>query len=67
MGKVTESKPHKDSKGSLLRRMIGDTRYKIPREEILEIRITGNLFTNQVPLLTLYLMAKERKAKGLLK
>ena len=67
MGKVTESKPHKDSKGSLLGRMIGDSQHKIPREEILEIRITGNLSTNHVPLLTLCLMAKEKKAKVPLK
>jgi hypothetical protein len=61
MGKVAESKPHKESKGSSLGRIIHDTRYKIPREKVLKIRITGNLSMNHLSSITFKTTAKKKR------
>ena len=61
MGKVAETKPYKDSRGSSLGRIIHDTRYKIPCEVFLEIKTTGNWSMNRLSSITLKTTAKGNK------
>ena len=60
MGKVAETKPHKESRGSSLVRILHDTKYKIPCEIFLEIKITGNWSMNHLSSITLNNTARKK-------
>ena len=60
MGKVAETKPHKDSRGTSFGRILHDTKYKIPCEMFPKIKIAEIWSINHFISITLNNTAREK-------